>query len=76
MVPMAEPGIKQPKTCQKCRTADAASKKRKRQAEKAEKEASALKTNDLEAATKRHKGPSPLDHEDTDASDDEGLVSS
>ena len=55
--------------------ADAASKQWKRQAEQAAKEASVPKNNSSEAATKRHKGHSPLDHEDTDASDDKGLVS-
>jgi len=75
IVPLAKLGIKQPKTGQKCRMADAASKQWKRQAEQAAKEASVPKNNSSEAATKRHKGHSPLDHEDTDASDDKGLVS-
>jgi hypothetical protein len=70
---LSEHGSHGKATCQKCRTADVASKKRKRRAAK---KATALKLNDFGADTKRHKGLRPLDHEDTDASDDEGLVSS
>ena len=70
---LSEHGSNGQATCQKCRTTDVASKKRKRQATK---KATASKPNDLGADTKRYKGLRPLDHEDTDASDDEGLVSS
>ena len=75
MVPIVEQGMRQPKTCQKCRDSDAASKKRKREAQKASKAASASAIDGLESVAKKRKGSDPVDHKETDTSDDDGIVS-
>ena len=75
MVSIVEQGMRQPKTCQKCHDSDAASKKWKREAQKALKAASASANDGLESIVKKWKGSDPVDHEETDTSDDDGIVS-
>ena len=52
MVPVVEHGMRQPKTCQKCHDTNSASKKKKREAHKALKAASALTNDGLESVAK------------------------
>ena len=75
MVPIVEQGMRQPKTCQKCCDSDAASKTWKREAQKASKAASASANDGLESVAKKWKRSDPVDHEETDTSDDDGIVS-
>ena len=75
MVPVVEQGMRQPKTCQKCHDSNSASKKLKREAQKDLKAASASANDRLESVAKKRKGSDPVDHEETDTSDDDGIVS-